>query len=376
MLEYWWAIALAALVVGGILLVRTGRRERERPTSPVGRAGYGVDRDRAPTAAAPAARRAELDLPGSYDRLLATSELRQAAEEAGWDRPPATHARTIAALARGDDVVLVADPTPERSGAYVLAALDRIAAADGLDTLILCSDRRHAARVARQARELAADTDFWVGEIHEDGEEDTQLRDLRAGFDVVVATPGRLNRHLRNGAPVLRDVRLVVIDDAARMAGRSDLDRRLGRVLDALPESCQVVLVSTEDSPKLRDKAQALAPGAEWVTEGDSQPSTEPAGSRGRPAAVSPADRGSTHHDGLDGASDLADGDRVSGVVKWFNDSKGYGFLLPDGGDDDVFVHYSAIVGDGFRSLEEGGRVRFAIVDTQKGPEATDVEPL
>ncbi|HSM36178.1 MAG TPA: cold shock domain-containing protein [Longimicrobiales bacterium] len=66
----------------------------------------------------------------------------------------------------------------------------------------------------------------------------------------------------------------------------------------------------------------------------------------------------------------------MSGVVKWFNDSKGYGFLLPDGGDDDVFVHYSAIVGEGFRSLEEGDRVRFAIVDTQKGPEAADVEPI
>ncbi|MEN8376648.1 MAG: cold shock domain-containing protein [Gemmatimonadota bacterium] len=66
----------------------------------------------------------------------------------------------------------------------------------------------------------------------------------------------------------------------------------------------------------------------------------------------------------------------MSGVVKWFNDSKGYGFLLPDDGDDDVFVHYSAIVGDGFRSLEEGGRVQFTIVTTQKGPEAADVEPL
>jgi CspA family cold shock protein len=177
---------------------------------------------------------------------------------------------------------------------------------------------------------------------------------------------------------VLRDVRLVVIDDAARMAGRRDLDRRLGRVLEALPETCQVVLVSSEDSPKLRQKAKARASEAEWVIEGELPAPASPAPSTPaeRPAATPETAPTSAGSDGWDGAAEGTDGDRISGVVKWFNDSKGYGFLLPDGGDDDVFVHYSAIVGDGFRSLEEGGRVRFAIVETQKGPEATDVEPL
>jgi CspA family cold shock protein len=67
--------------------------------------------------------------------------------------------------------------------------------------------------------------------------------------------------------------------------------------------------------------------------------------------------------------------ERVTGTVKWFNGSKGYGFLARDGGED-VFVHYSAIQGDGFRNLDEGERVEFSIEQGQKGPSATDVRRL
>lgn len=61
------------------------------------------------------------------------------------------------------------------------------------------------------------------------------------------------------------------------------------------------------------------------------------------------------------------------GTVKWFNDSKGYGFITPEGGGNDCFVHYSAIVGDGFRTLVEGERVEFEVVAGQKGPAAENV---
>jgi CspA family cold shock protein len=64
--------------------------------------------------------------------------------------------------------------------------------------------------------------------------------------------------------------------------------------------------------------------------------------------------------------------ERETGTVKWFNGQKGYGFIARDGGDD-VFVHYSAIEGDGFRNLYEGDRVEFAVEQGQKGPAATAV---
>jgi len=65
-------------------------------------------------------------------------------------------------------------------------------------------------------------------------------------------------------------------------------------------------------------------------------------------------------------------GERTTGVVKWFNGSKGYGFIQPEEGPD-VFVHYSAIRGTGFRNLEEGDRVEFTIESSPKGPQAVDV---
>jgi cold shock protein len=63
---------------------------------------------------------------------------------------------------------------------------------------------------------------------------------------------------------------------------------------------------------------------------------------------------------------------RLTGTVKWFNDAKGYGFISREGGPD-VFVHFSAIQGNGFKSLAEGDQVEFEIVDGQKGPQAADV---
>lgn len=67
--------------------------------------------------------------------------------------------------------------------------------------------------------------------------------------------------------------------------------------------------------------------------------------------------------------------ERIVGTVKWFNGSKGYGFIEREGGKD-VFVHYSAIQGAGFRNLEEGQRVEFSVEDGQKGPQAVEVIAL
>lgn len=63
----------------------------------------------------------------------------------------------------------------------------------------------------------------------------------------------------------------------------------------------------------------------------------------------------------------------ASGTVKWFNDQKGFGFITVDGGGKDVFVHQTAIVAKGFRSLAEGDRVTFEIVQGDKGPAASNV---
>ncbi|OLR91392.1 transcription antiterminator/RNA stability regulator CspE [Actinokineospora bangkokensis] len=63
----------------------------------------------------------------------------------------------------------------------------------------------------------------------------------------------------------------------------------------------------------------------------------------------------------------------AQGTVKWFNSEKGYGFIQPDDGSSDIFVHYSEIQGNGFRSLEENQRVEFEVTQGQKGPQASKV---
>ena len=67
---------------------------------------------------------------------------------------------------------------------------------------------------------------------------------------------------------------------------------------------------------------------------------------------------------------------RINGTVKWFNDDKGFGFITRDDGEKDVLCHHSAIQGEGFKSLAEGQKVNFDVVDGQKGPAAENVVPV
>ena len=66
---------------------------------------------------------------------------------------------------------------------------------------------------------------------------------------------------------------------------------------------------------------------------------------------------------------------RITGTVKWFNDAKGFGFISREGGPD-VFVHFSAIVGDGYRNLEENQKVEYVVTAGQKGPQGSNVRPI
>lgn len=65
-----------------------------------------------------------------------------------------------------------------------------------------------------------------------------------------------------------------------------------------------------------------------------------------------------------------------TGTVKWFNDAKGFGFITPDSGGNDLFAHFSEIKGDGFKSIAEGQKVNFVAGTGPKGPQATNIQPI
>ena len=72
----------------------------------------------------------------------------------------------------------------------------------------------------------------------------------------------------------------------------------------------------------------------------------------------------------------IREGLMLTGTVKWFNNKKGFGFILPAGGGEDVFVHFSVIEGDGFKTLAEGQRVEFTVAQGEKGPQAEGVKAI
>jgi cold shock protein len=83
---------------------------------------------------------------------------------------------------------------------------------------------------------------------------------------------------------------------------------------------------------------------------------------------------GAPSHQEINAAEVLQD--MPTGVVKWFSDEKGFGFITPDDGGQDAFVHFSAIVGDGFRTLAEGAKVEYDLGEGPKGPQATNVRAV
>jgi cold shock CspA family protein/soluble cytochrome b562 len=298
-----------------------------------------------------------------FDDLVEGAALRRGLESMGWTSPRPVQERTVDALRSGRDLVVSAPEGSGKTGAYMVPALDRQLHREGLHTLVIAPTREMVREIAAQAAPLAREADLWVGEIYGGAPAADQVRDLRAGFDVLVATPDRLLEHLDAGNVNLDQVEVLVFDPIDTLLQRGK-HVEVERILEVTPEGKQVVLVGRVLSGEALELARTELRDPLPVTIEETTAAPQRREPFQRPDRVIP--------EGLAAGAAGA----ITGTVRWFSNSKGFGFIEPDDGGEDVFVHHSNIAGDGYKTLEDGQRVRFQRVPTEKSPEAREVQPL
>jgi ATP-dependent RNA helicase RhlE len=153
----------------------------------------------------------------TFDEMNLPAPLRRAVSELGWVRPTPIQVKAIGPAREGRDVVGIAQTGTGKTGAFLLPSLERQLGREGLHTLVLCPTRELADQVAEDARALARHAELFAGVVVGGVPMRPQIRDLRAGFDVLVATPGRLLDHLERGNVKLDEVETLVLDEADRM---------------------------------------------------------------------------------------------------------------------------------------------------------------
>ena len=153
----------------------------------------------------------------TFEELNLAPELVRAVSELGYDTPTPIQQMAIPDALEGRDVLGRAQTGTGKTAAFILPTLHRLRGGDGLRALVLCPTRELAIQVAESATDYSKYTDMWVGCVYGGTPVQKDIRDLKAGYDVLVATPGRLIDHLERGNVDLSELEVLVLDEADRM---------------------------------------------------------------------------------------------------------------------------------------------------------------
>lgn len=199
-----------------------------------------------------------------FDELVQAPVLRKAVEEIGWSRPTPIQERAIPLVRKGGDLVGIAQTGTGKTGAFLLPTLEKQIGRSGLHTLVLCPTRELAQQVAADARELAHYAGLVVGEIVGGLPMRPQIQGFKAGYDVVVATPGRLLDHVERGHADLSNVETLILDEADRMLDMG-FRPQIEAILRNVPRDRQTLLFSATMPNGVHALALRIMRSPEWI---------------------------------------------------------------------------------------------------------------
>jgi ATP-dependent RNA helicase RhlE len=200
----------------------------------------------------------------TFEELKLAEPFRRAVQELGWVRPTPIQSKAIPPARDGRDLVGIAQTGTGKTAAFLLPALEKQVLSEGLHTLVLCPTRELAEQVAADAKDLCRYTEQFVGVVVGGMPMRPQTRDLRAGFDVLVATPGRLLDHLERGHVKLDQVEHLVLDEADRMLDMG-FRPQIDAILRHLPAKRQTLFFSATMPNGVHALALRILKDPVWV---------------------------------------------------------------------------------------------------------------
>jgi ATP-dependent RNA helicase RhlE len=180
----------------------------------------------------------------TFMELNLAPELLRAVQEQGYETPTPIQQQAIPAALEGRDVMGRAPTGTGKTAAFMLPTLHRLRGREGVTrALVLCPTRELAMQVAESGREYAKHAELWVGVVYGGVSLDREVRDLRAGFEVIVATPGRLIDHIERGNVDLSNLEVLVLDEADRMLDMG-FRPQIDQILRNVPKQRQTLFFS------------------------------------------------------------------------------------------------------------------------------------